>query len=716
MVTVVTREANGIPLTHDQVDDNFTGLADAINNIGEDILAPAVAAKDAAIAAAGEAQTSALNSANSADAASISRGNAETSAEASATSASASSASASLSASYVTDLFSSAGTTFIGFMADGIGAVVRRLFDKLLETISTKDYGAVADGVTNDAAAIVKANTKAGKRPLVFIGVSHVGTPTTITAPISDTMEQIFSVTSQVTIDNGRPIRPEWFGATGGNILRAIAATPANGGVIQLENATYPPQGISYGFGSAGSLISKKGIKIEGKKMPTLALDCRSLVGGTIIQGMFGAYADDFSVSNLGIDNGFAAINTYAGGVVSPGLSEGFFCSYPDNATKAASPLRRGLRLHNIVSLVFSPTAPVHAIIAGEGYSDIACTGEIIGCFGTHGIVFKGAQVTADQLTAYGNGGEGVILKSDAQATSVSDGFQIGRISTHAGGPKGWSPYAVATTGSGVMFNAELNSVYMCQIGSVFDYGHPLGVSTNLQTGFVLDNLQIGCITGESNSVATVAMTAPASSGVLRVSIGEISSRNSGSGLIAEWASSVGGEGVLSINSLSAINCGVALDCGGVVGVVISEVAAASCSSGAIRVRGSARPLIGTIALLNGTSMYATDSGGTAPTLASGWSQVAVSELFSATLIGFNLALGGLVKPGTGGIIAQLPFFAWPATPKRVISQGYNGISISPVPLVINASGQIIANEVAGGFANCTTWLSLSGINYNIAT
>lgn len=86
MVTVVTREANGIPLTHDQVDDNFTGLADAINNLGDDVLAPAIAAKDAAVTAANSAQTSALSASNSANAASISQGNAATSAEASAAS------------------------------------------------------------------------------------------------------------------------------------------------------------------------------------------------------------------------------------------------------------------------------------------------------------------------------------------------------------------------------------------------------------------------------------------------------------------------------------------------------------------------------------------------------------------------------------------------------------------------------------------------------
>ena len=109
MVTVVTREENGIPLTHDQVDNNFTDLANAVNSIGADVIAEAVDAKNEAVSAANAASTSASNASNSADAASISSGNAATSAE------QAASAAATAVGIFRDDLAAPDGTDNVGF-------------------------------------------------------------------------------------------------------------------------------------------------------------------------------------------------------------------------------------------------------------------------------------------------------------------------------------------------------------------------------------------------------------------------------------------------------------------------------------------------------------------------------------------------------------------------------------------------------------------------
>jgi hypothetical protein len=57
----------------------------------------------------------------------------------------------------VADLADDDGSDWIGFEPAGSGAVARSAQDKLRETISVKDFGAVGDGVANDTAAIQSA-------------------------------------------------------------------------------------------------------------------------------------------------------------------------------------------------------------------------------------------------------------------------------------------------------------------------------------------------------------------------------------------------------------------------------------------------------------------------------------------------------------------------------------------------------------------------------
>lgn len=131
MVTVVTRQANGIPLTHEQVDNNFTALADGVNNVGADIIAEATAAKNSAANSADAAAVSANSASNSADAASISRGNAAASAEQAAQS--------------VNSLSGPTGAEHIGWKLYGHATAPRTVSDKLSDKPTVLDY--YANGV-----------------------------------------------------------------------------------------------------------------------------------------------------------------------------------------------------------------------------------------------------------------------------------------------------------------------------------------------------------------------------------------------------------------------------------------------------------------------------------------------------------------------------------------------------------------------------------------
>ena len=79
---------------------------------------------------------------------------------------------------HVSDLAGNDGSDWIGFEANGVNAVARSAQDKMRDFVSVKDFGAVGDGVTDDATAITNAAIAAledGKSLFFPTGQYYVG-------------------------------------------------------------------------------------------------------------------------------------------------------------------------------------------------------------------------------------------------------------------------------------------------------------------------------------------------------------------------------------------------------------------------------------------------------------------------------------------------------------------------------------------------------------
>lgn len=125
----------------------------------------------------------------------------------------------------VFNMFSGAtGAAYIGFTQSGTGATTRTTENKLRDTVSVKDFGAVGDGVTNDTAAI-QASFDAcwAERKDVFIpGGTYLVTGLTLpgTYPTLDQRDHAIRIYGQ---GYGNPYSNI---NTGGTVLKSVTDAP----------------------------------------------------------------------------------------------------------------------------------------------------------------------------------------------------------------------------------------------------------------------------------------------------------------------------------------------------------------------------------------------------------------------------------------------------------------------------------------------------------
>ncbi|WNS40014.1 tail fiber/spike domain-containing protein [Enterobacter chuandaensis] len=563
-------------------------------------------------------------------------------------------------------------------------------------------YVYIANGV-DDSSGIANASATAVSKSacLKISGIAKVVTPTTISAQIAYTDKQIFTIDSKVTLNSGYAL-PDWFGDVENAVDVAINSLPASGGVIKLLNKRYKPSGYQYGFSGAGKGVTKDNITIIGSKQPSPNNTYDRLVNGTVIEGCFLVWANGFSMSDVGIDCGKYVVDTYYAGNPQPGIHEGFFATYLNDAEKNASNYKYGMRLHNVSGMAYSSVAMVHAMIVAEGYVNTRCTGLMHAMMGVHGAVFKARDCLVDNVISECAGGEGVIVKSDIQASARALNVPVKKITCYGAGTQGSSPHSVAPAGAwGVLFQNSGNPIDNVKLGNIDVFGYSNGIGFSGIEETVAVYVESFHYDGEGTSTSAAVRHVEASTQGKKIFFGYLHARN------CEQVISAGNNNMqVSVSQMDIANVSDALaDIQGNTVVVINSLKYSSVGS-LWRLNGNAKAYLGT-ETHTGITAQEFAPGGLAPQMASGWS--APQQAFTAKLRNFGIVCNGLLRSSSGATstVITLPASLRPAEIIRIPALTKDSSSSGPIMGTLTIGNDIIANEY-GSVSASSDYISLS--------
>lgn len=207
------------------------------------------------------------------------------------------------------DAAQSTGAALIGWIASGLGAVVRSVLSRLRDTVHVTDYGAVGDGVTDDAVAIRAAIAAASGKTIFFPDATYkigsslglIPTNTKLQGQNKATTKLLKSFNGTLLeLGDGASLDNLWLAGQGATYTgKGVEITGANGNqnitnckIIDFENTP-----LHFTTDSAGSRFNGSNIEVWR-------------TGGTSGSGKYGIVIHDSGAPGGGHPMSFHHIET----------------------------------------------------------------------------------------------------------------------------------------------------------------------------------------------------------------------------------------------------------------------------------------------------------------------------------------------------------------------------------------------------------------------